>query len=121
MLAVFLMDVIEKVEELEDRVKIHFHFSNGMHIPDEYKTREILYNSILNLPRSPSVPEVREDEDCCPPSYWSESIFIPKIKKTIAYHFKEWQESVSSRMQFFEGGPYLEDILDQSQASAGSV
>ncbi len=100
------MGVIEKVEQLEDRVKIHFHFSNGMHIPDEFRTKEILYDSIPNL--SPvSAPKEDEDEEGYSHEYWFESIFINKIGVGIAYHFQEWQETVSSRMQSCIGGPYL--------------
>ncbi|MFH1307558.1 MAG: hypothetical protein ABIH72_01770 [archaeon] len=99
------MPVIEKVEELEDRVKIHLHFSNGMHIPDENRFKEILYENILLLASPPKLPE--QPHDHCATEYWEESFDVEKVGGTVVYHFKEFQETVSSRMQIVHGGPYL--------------
>jgi hypothetical protein len=100
------MPVIRKVEELEDRLKVDFHFSNGMHINDAYLTKEIMYDTILSLQEPPPLKEVNEDEDVCPQNYWEESILVQRIGRTIIFQFEETQETTSSRMQSFLGGPY---------------
>ncbi len=94
---------IEIISETEDRVRIHIHLSNGTYIPDEDKNQEILYADIPSLPEPPSF------SDKCPSgeTRWLEFVHIPKTGSTIAYHFADWQETASDRMQAIRGGPYL--------------
>ena len=93
---------IDRIEQLEDRVKVHISFSNHSPIPDENTTSEILYSDIPSLPIAPQVPKGRYDS-----KFWAERVFIPKVNQTIEYHFHEWQETVAATMQGLEGGPYL--------------
>ncbi len=93
---------IERIEQLEDIVKVHINFSNQSPIPDEGQISEISYSAIPKLPIAPEVPN-REDDNY----YWAEQVFIPKADQTLEYHFYSWQETASSRMQGLEGGPYL--------------
>jgi len=93
---------IKKVEQLEDRVIIHFHFKNGERIPDDFEKKEILYSDIPHLPKD---HEIQRDPGCI--NHWSEPVFIEKVNKTIIYYFKEWQETAYASMQGFEDGPFL--------------
>lgn len=99
------MGNIEKVEEFEDHLKIHFHFFNGPAIADRYEVRVVLFSLIPKLTLAPPFPDRRDDDA----KFWSESIFISKLGKTIKYHFVEWQETNHSLMQGLSGGPYLTD------------
>jgi hypothetical protein len=92
------MAIITSVLELEDRIKVSMHFSNGVPIPDVDETKEVLYKDIPNLPFEPKFNEK---------SSWREMFFIEKINKRICYYFEEWLETANSKMQGMVGGPYL--------------
>ena len=69
--------VIERVEQLEDRVRVHFWFRNGLNIKDEEDTKDILYDQIPTLKKE---PELVTDTDG---KYWAESFFVEKVGKTV--------------------------------------
>lgn len=98
--------VIERVEQFGDRIRVHLHFHNGMHIPDEHSTVELLYADIPSLPPPPEFQEWEESSGGIETN-WAERVQVPAVGKTVAYHFSEWQETTSSRMQRLTGGPYL--------------
>jgi len=79
---------------------------SGMHIPDKHLTLELLNADIQSLDLAPPLPHPDEDETVCPPSFWSESFEVSSIGQTVEFQFKEFQETVSSRMQVLLGGPY---------------
>lgn len=96
---------LEIIAELEDRVKINIHLSNGSNIPDEDISDVVLYSSIPTLSEPPSFTD---DENLMGDgNQWLEFIYIPKIKRKLAYHFMDWQETSFARMQSLQGGPYL--------------
>jgi hypothetical protein len=97
---------IEKVEQLEDRVKFTLWFQNGCGIHDETLDVEILYSAIPNLPSEPPLGDERVDDE----RYWAVSVDVPKVGARIVYHFREWQETCMARMQGIYGGPYLADL-----------
>jgi len=91
--------VITHVEHLEDRIKIDYEFKNGIHIPDEGGYWDVLYEEVPKLPNEPELPKHG--------NHWAEEVFVEKLGRKIVYHFEEFQETVSSRMQVRHGGPYL--------------
>lgn len=102
------MECINKVEHLDDRVRIHYQLKKPEGIPHVNGTEEVLYSAIPNLPREPELPENHGPWNSYR-EYWDESVFVEKIGKIIVYHFTEGQETARSREQDFEGGPYLRD------------
>lgn len=108
-LSLFNIVVIEKVEYLEDRVKIHFHYLNQSPIPDEYSECDILYDSIPKLPLDSGLPKTMEGE--FDRDFWVEEVPVERLGKKIVYHFEEFQETAFSRMQMCVGGPYCMDYI----------
>jgi hypothetical protein len=59
-------DVIERIEELEDRVRVHLFYRNGVGIPDEHDTVEVAYQDILSLPPGSGAADTRRTCFCLP-------------------------------------------------------
>jgi len=107
---------LEILVELEDRVRINAHLSNGSNIPDEDVTLEVLYSSIPNL----SAPSTITDDDrgCGESREWWEYVHIPKVNRVLAYKFSQWMETSFSTMQSVERSPYL--VPESDSAAKGS-
>ena len=50
------MAIIERVEELQDRIRVHLAVHNGVGIADKASTVEVLYSDIPSLPPPPPHP-----------------------------------------------------------------
>lgn len=88
---------IEKVELLEDRIRVKYHLQKPYGVPDVDDELEILYKDIENLPQAPEevgLGKTRPEN--------GERIYIPECRKTILFIFDKYQER--------DGGPAEESI-----------
>lgn len=77
---------IEKVEFLEDIVKVHFYLKKPWGEPDEWGIKEFPYKSIETLPIFSELPTPIDSRD----NYWSEEIFITNINRTLIFVFNSY-------------------------------
>ena len=77
---------IEKVEFLEDIVKVHFYLKKPWGEPDERGVKEIPYKSVKTLPVFSELPAPIDSRD----SYWLEEILITNCNRTLIFVFNSY-------------------------------
>ena len=91
---------IEKVELLEDRVRISYHLRKPDFVKDVDDTIEVLYANVGNLPPLPEKPYE------CP-----QEVPLLHMNKTLVLYFPENQERAAGANIMDESmyGPYLKE------------
>ena len=95
---------IDKVEELEDRVKIAYTLYQYYAQFDRQEFKEILYKDVPSLPEDKG--EYLEKKGLYD-SFEEKNIFLSKINRTIGFVIEEYEEQNGSYTERSIYGPFL--------------